>query len=153
MSQSSNQMQKSSVWFIRVQEGMIHLSSNRGVSSHQMNPFCVPRLVWRTLAHFMSIHCVQERLEKVCKNTEIKKYRNASILRSCQGILAGPWVYLAQYLADMRSCHQAHQRKTMGHGLGIRRFQPETSHQIWVHLFPGIAMAFACCIRATGSWR
>jgi len=25
----------------RVQEGMIHLSSNRGVSSHQMNPFCV----------------------------------------------------------------------------------------------------------------
>eukprot|EP00438_Fugacium_kawagutii_P022606 Skav212144 [mRNA] locus=scaffold1323:307741:315407:- [translate_table: standard] len=25
----------------RIQEGMIHLSSNRGVSSHQMNPFCV----------------------------------------------------------------------------------------------------------------
>ena len=48
---------------------MIHLSSNRGVSSHQMNPFCVPRLVWRTLAHFVSIHCGHERLEKVC--TEI----------------------------------------------------------------------------------
>eukprot|EP00913_Durusdinium_trenchii_P000801 g748.t1 len=25
----------------RIQEGMIHLGSNRGVSSHQMNPFCV----------------------------------------------------------------------------------------------------------------
>ena len=53
--------------------------------SHQMNPFCVPRLVWQALAHFMSIHCVHERLEKVCKNTEIKKYHEIPDLKILPG--------------------------------------------------------------------